>query len=546
MKIALLQVNNTIADFKGNAERMLQAVEACAAEKVDLAVFPELCLCGYPPLDLLDQEGFTEECLKYVRHFQRSAPPDMGIVIGYVDKNRSGRGKGLVNAVSLIYENKIQFTQTKTLLPTYDVFDESRYFEPAPSRNTFVFRGKRLGIAICEDVWWEQERAANRQYPIDPVKELLDQGAEILLVPSASPFFSGKPQTRLALLTDISRTSGVPVCYVNMVGGNDSLVFDGQSMYVSARGRLERIGRPFAEDRVVIDTEERGEAIGLPFQKYEEIEEALVLGVRDYLAKCGFTRAHLGLSGGVDSALVAALATRALGKDQVKTFFMPSRFSSPASRSDARDLAARLGIELREISIESVFPGFLEALAPVFSGREPDITEENIQARIRGVFLMAYANKYNSVLLNTGNKSELATGYCTLYGDMCGSLAVIGDLLKTDVYALARDMNRREHCIPDSILTKVPTAELKENQTDQDTLPPYDLLDRILEDVIVGHLSLDELCGRGYDRKVVEKVLGLVGRAEYKRRQAPPVLKVSRRAFGMGRRMPIARSFFEI
>ncbi len=546
MKIALLQTNSTIADFEGNADRMLRALEGCAGRGIDLAVFPELCLCGYPPLDLLDQEGFTDQCLKYVRHIQRRAPSGMGIVIGYVDKNRTGRGKGLVNAASLVHEGKIQFTQTKTLLPTYDVFDEARYFEPAPARKTFVFRGKRLGIAVCEDVWWEQERAANRQYPVDPVKELLDQGAEILLVPSASPFYSGKPRIRLSLLTDISRTSGVPVCYVNMVGGNDSLIFDGQSMYVSARGRLERVARAFAEDSVVVDTEAEEPAVELPLEKYEEIEGALVLGLRDYLAKCGFTRVHLGLSGGIDSALVAVLGARAAGRENVTAFFMPSRFSSETSRTDAKDLARRLGIELREISIEAVFPGFLEALAPVFAGKEPDVTEENIQARIRGVILMAFANKFNSVLLNTGNKSELATGYCTLYGDMCGSLGVIGDLLKTEVYALAGDINRREHCIPDSILTKAPTAELKENQTDQDTLPPYELLDRILQDLIIGHLNADELCGKGYDRKTVERVITLVGRAEYKRRQAPPVLKISPRAFGMGRRMPIARNIFEM
>jgi NAD+ synthase (glutamine-hydrolysing) len=546
MKIALLQVNSTIADFQGNAEKMLALAEGAAAAGADLAVFPELCVCGYPPLDLLDQERFTDECLKAVRAFQRRSPAKLGAVIGYIDKNRTGKGKALVNAVSLIHENRILFTQTKTLLPTYDVFDEARYFEPAARRRVFEFRGVKIGIAICEDVWWEQERSAVLQYPVDPVKELLDLGAGLLLVPSASPFYSGKPAVRRNLALDISRSSGVPVCYVNLVGGNDSLIFDGQSFYVSPRGRLEAAAAAFAEDTLIVDTEKPMKPAAPPLGKYEEIERALVLGIKDYLAKCGFRRVHLGLSGGIDSALVAVLATRAVGRENVRAFALPSRFSSPASLADARQLAANLGVGLEVVSIESIFPRLLEALAPVFAGKAPDVTEENVQARIRSLILMAYANKFDSVLLNTGNKSELATGYCTLYGDMCGSLAVIGDLFKTEVYGLARDINRRGPVIPEAIIAKAPTAELKENQTDQDTLPPYELLDLILEDLLLRNLSVDEICEKGRERAMVEKVVKMVGRAEYKRRQAPPVLKVSPRAFGMGRRMPIARHFFEL
>ncbi len=546
MKIALLQLNSTIADFQGNAEKMLAMAEAAAAAGADLAVFPELCVCGYPPLDLLDQERFTDECLKAVRFFQHRAPAGLGAVVGYIDRNRTGRGKGLVNAVSLIHENKIQFTQAKTLLPTYDVFDEARYFEPAAERRVFPFKGKRIGIAVCEDVWWEQERRAALQYPIDPVKELLDLGAEILLVPSASPYYAGKLGVRRGLITDLSRASGVPVCYVNMVGGNDSLIFDGQSFYVSRLGRVEAAAAPFAEDMLVVETEKSGGEAPPTLGRSEEIGRALVLGLGDYLAKCGFKRVHLGLSGGIDSALVAVLAARAAGAENVHAFALPSRYSSEQSLADARALADNLGVRFDVVGIESVFPKVLESLAPVFSGRAPDVTEENIQARIRSLFLMAYANKFDSVLLNTGNKSELATGYCTLYGDMCGSLSVIGDLLKTEVYALAREMNRGGEVIPESILTKAPTAELKENQTDQDTLPPYELLDRILADLLIGNLSVDELCAKGHPRATVEKVVRMVGRAEYKRRQAPPVLKVSPRAFGMGRRMPIARHFFEL
>jgi NAD+ synthase (glutamine-hydrolysing) len=545
VKIALLQMNSTIADFKGNADKMLAFIDRAKQNKVELAVFPELCVSGYPPMDLLDQERFINECLKYVRYFQHNAPADMGIIIGYIDKNRTGSGKGLVNTASLIHENKIQFTQIKTLLPTYDVFDEARYFEPARERTIYTFKGKKLGIAICEDVWWEQERSAVKQYPVDPVKELLDQGAEILIVPSSSPFYAGKPQLRKELLVGISRSSGIPVVYVNLAGGNDSLLFDGQSMYVSKRGRLEALGKAFEEDVILIDTETKAEPVDLPAGKYHEIEQALVTGIRDYMAKCGFQRVHLGLSGGIDSGLVAVLATLAMGKENVKAFSLPSRYSSPGSVADARELAGRLGISLSVISIESVFPQYLTALQPLFNGREPDITEENIQARIRSTILMAYANKFDSVLLNTGNKSELATGYCTLYGDMCGSLAVIGDLFKTEVYELARDLNRRYQYIPEAILAKAPSAELKPDQTDQDTLPPYDLLDQILKAHLLDNLSVEALCKEGYERAVVEKVVMMVGKAEYKRRQAPPVLKVSERAFGMGRRMPIARHFFE-
>jgi NAD+ synthase (glutamine-hydrolysing) len=546
MKIALLQMNSTIADFAGNAKKILSLAKNAARMNAALAVFPELCVCGYPPMDLLDQERFVDECLKSVRFIQHHAPEKLGIIIGYVDKNRSGHGKGLVNAVSLICENRIQFTQEKTLLPTYDVFDEARYFEPAQHRKIFSFQGKRIGIAICEDVWWEQERSTLTKYPVDPVKELLDQGAELLIIPSASPFYSGKPEIRKDLITDISRSSGIPVVYVNMVGGNDSLIFDGQSMYIAKSGQLEAAGKPFLEDTLLVDTEEPGKKAALPEGKYPAIEQALVLGIRDYIVKCGFKRVHLGLSGGIDSALVALLAVLAVGKENVQAFSLPSRYSSQHSIDDARELAKRLGIALEIISIESVFPQILSALTPVFAGREPDITEENIQARIRAVILMAYANKFNSVLMNTGNKSELATGYCTLYGDMCGSLAVIGDLFKTEVYALAREMNERYGSLPDSIITKAPSAELKPDQNDQDTLPPYELLDRILKDHLLDNMSLHELMEKGYDRQVAQKVVMMVGKAEYKRRQAPPVLKVSPRAFGMGRRMPIARHFFEI
>ncbi|RPJ09659.1 MAG: NAD+ synthase [Spirochaetaceae bacterium] len=545
MKIAIAQMNSTIADFKGNAEKILTFTHAARKKNADLVVFPELALCGYPPMDLLDQDKYVDECLKHLRLLQHELPKDIGIILGYIDRNRETNGKSLVNTASLIYENTIQFSQNKTLLPTYDVFDEARYFQPASQRKIFSFKGIKLGIAICEDVWWEQERHEGERYPVDPVSELLNLGARLVIVPSASPFYSGKPMIRKNLCVDISSASGVPVAYANMVGGNDSLIFDGQSMYISGSGESHAVGKAFEEDLLVVDTDKSASQALFQYSKYEELMHALVLGIRDYCRKCGFSRVHLGLSGGIDSALVAVLATMAMGKENVTAFSLPSRYSSEHSKSDAAELAKRLGIKIVTVPIETAFSSALQALAPVFEKKAPDTTEENLQARIRGLYLMAYANKFGSVLLNTGNKSELATGYCTLYGDMCGSLAVIGDLFKTEVYALCKEINSRYGYIPESIITKPPSAELKPDQTDQDTLPPYEKLDDILREYIINNMSLEDLCAKGYEKALVHKVLLMIGKAEYKRRQAPPVLKVSEKAFGMGRRIPIARKFFE-
>jgi NAD+ synthase (glutamine-hydrolysing) len=467
------------------------------------------------------------------------------VVIGYVDRNREQAGKALSNAVSLLADGEILATQTKTLLPSYDVFDEARYFQPAASRRVFAFRGERLGIAICEDMWWEAEQPAGIRYPVDPVKELLDRGASLILAPSASPFYSGKPQIRLALASGIGRSSGVPVVYVNTVGANDSLIFDGQSFLTSGDGRLVFLGEAFKEQLALVDTARPGPELRLPDDRYGELAQALVLGIADYVAKCGFRRVHLGLSGGIDSSLVAVLAARAVGPERVTVLALPSRYSSAGSLRDAEALAANLGVRLEKLSIEPAFRASLESLAPVFRGTSPDITEENLQARLRGTFLMAFANKFHSLLLATGNKSELATGYCTLYGDMCGGLAPIGDLLKTEVYALSRRLNRDGELIPEAVLTKPPSAELKPDQTDQDTLPPYDELDRILERYLLGNAAVGEIAAAGEDPQTVRRVLDMVSRAEFKRRQAAPVLKVTPRAFGTGRRIPIARRFHE-
>ena len=541
MKIACGQINPTIGDFSGNLEKVLGYSRRAREAGCALAVFPELCLCGYPPMDLLEHESFIEENLKTFRALQSDAPPGIGIVVGYVDRNRGRPGKGLLNVASLISDGRVLHTQAKTLLPTYDVFDEARWFEPADRRTVFSFAGERIGIAICEDLWWDGETAPGLRYPVDPIAELLDAGATLIVAPTASPFHAGKPRTRLELFSRVGKASGVPVVYVNIVGGNDNLIFDGQSMVTSREGKLVHMGAAFEEELAFVDTAATCPEVPVPDDTWAQIEGALVLGVRDYVRKCGFTRVHLGLSGGIDSALVAVLAVEALGPDKVDVFGLPSRYSSGGSVADARELARNLGLTLKLLSIEDIFASYLHTLGPVFEGRAPDIAEENIQARIRGTLLMAYSNKFNSLLLTTGNKSELAVGYCTLYGDMSGGLAVIGDLLKGQVYRLARSINLRKPLIPESIFTKAPSAELRPDQTDQDSLPPYETLDAILQEYLVENKSAEAIAGNGFDPALVRSVLRMVDRAEYKRRQAPPVLKVSPKAFGTGRRVPIAR-----
>ena len=544
MKVACGQIDPTIGDFAGNVQKVVSFAGKAKEAGCALAVFPELCLCGYPPMDLLEYERFVEENLKALRSLQARAPHGIGIIVGYVDRNRSRPGKALLNVASLLSDGKIVHTQAKTLLPTYDVFDEARWFEAADSRTVMPFAGERLGIAICEDIWWETEPAPGLRYPVDPVAELLDAGATLIVSISASPFHPAMPATRLKLLSSIGTASGVPTVYVNTVGANDSIIFDGQSMVTSAEGRLLHIARAFEEELAVVNTSAVGPEVPLPADPLAQLEGALVLGIRDYVRKCGFNRVHLGLSGGIDSALVAVLAVEALGPDKVDVFGLPSRYSSEGSLADARALSDALGTRFRILSIEEIFGSYLRTLAPSFEGKKPDITEENIQARIRGTLLMAWSNKFNSLLLTTGNKSELATGYCTLYGDMSGGLAVIGDLLKMQVYALARSINARKPLIPEAILTKAPSAELRPDQKDQDSLPPYEMLDAILEQHLVKNLSIEQIAECGFDPKLVQSVVTMVEKAEYKRRQAPPVLKVSPKAFGTGRRVPIARKLF--
>lgn len=559
MRIAIAQIDSVIGDFDGNIKKVLSFTLQAKERGADLVLFPELALCGYPPMDLLDQDSFTEGSIRALRLLQRQIPEGIAVGAGYVSRNRSGKGKLLSNNYGIIQNGQVLFEQEKTLLPTYDVFDEARYFESAENRKIFEFQGKRLGIAICEDMWKESTTATH--YSVDPIRELLDRGANVLIVPSASPYYAHKLEQRLLLAEKISRRGAVPIVYINAVGANDSIIFDGRSFVLEPGDKtpqLTLMAEGFKEDLVIWDTEgvhqsDKPVKLG-PVDAAEEldtIEKALVLGIRGYMQKCGFKRAHVGLSGGIDSALVAYLAVQAIGPEQVLCFGLPSRFSSQGSKDDARELARNLGCRYELLPIEPAFEAYLSTLEPVFAGRPFDLAEENLQARIRGTLLMAYSNKFDSMLLTTGNKSELAMGYCTLYGDMAGALAPIGDLFKMEVFALCKRINQREleagrrAIIPEAILTKPPSAELRPNQTDQDSLPPYEELDQVLNLYLLGNLSKNEIVQQGWSEELVSRIIKTVARAEYKRRQAPPVLKVSQRAFGMGRRMPIARSIYE-
>ncbi|MBN2874329.1 MAG: NAD+ synthase [Spirochaetales bacterium] len=546
MKLALCQIDTVIGDFPGNVDRILDATGRAMRHEPELVVFPEMSLCGYPPMDLLDQPSFAELEEEAFRRLQKSLPHGVAVALGHIGRNPSGLGRPLTNAVSVILDGAVVFEQAKTLLPTYDVFDEARYFEPATARRVWNYRGSRIGFAICEDLWRETTPVPGMRYPVDPPRELLDAGANLIIVPSASPYQMDKTDLRVGLCADLARAGAVPVAYCNMAGANDSLVFDGRSFLVDRKGHLVALG-DFGEDILVVDTESTVAEQAAPTspQRWDEVERALVEGIRGYMRKCGFKKAHLGLSGGIDSAIVAVLAAKAIGADNLTCVSMPSRFSSAGSVDDSVELARQLGCRLETIPIEAPFSSFLGTLNPHFEGTAFGLTEENLQARIRGDILMAWSNKFDSMLLTTGNKSELAVGYCTLYGDMCGALAPIGDLLKTEVFALCERIYARDGLIPRAILDKPPSAELRPNQLDQDSLPPYNLLDAILELYIEKDLSAEDIAAHGFDPAVVTRIVAMTARSEYKRRQAAPVIKVSSRAFGMGRRMPIARVVHE-
>lgn len=542
MKIALAQINTTVGAFVANAAKVRQYAVRAVSQGADLVVFPELTLPGYPPLDLLDRPAFVARNLAALDDLARfSATIDAALLVGFAAENPDDFGKPLYNAVALLEGGELRAIRYKTLLPTYDVFDEARHFEPAERREIVAWRGRRLGVCVCEDAWNSREFWDAHLYDLDPVRELAEQGAQVIINVSASPFHRGKGALRQAMLAHHAATLRLPVVLVNQVGGNDSLVFDGRSLVLDARGEVVLEANAFEEDLRIVDLDDLpppvapgvGDEIG-------DIHDALVLGVRDYLAKCGFRRAVIGLSGGVDSAVTAAVAVRALGRENVTGVAMPSKYSSRHSVEDAAELARNLGIAFHVVPIEPAVAAMMDMLTPAFGFAPHGVTEENIQARLRGVTLMAFSNQQGCMVLTTGNKSELAVGYCTLYGDMCGGLAVISDLPKTDVYRLAAYINRHQTIIPTRTITKPPSAELRPNQTDQDSLPPYDLLDAVLERYVERCQSVQEIVAEGFDRTLVEQVVRLVNRNEYKRQQAAPGIKVTPKAFGRGRRVPIA------
>jgi len=546
MRVALAQINTTVGDIPGNEARILEAYRSGMDSGADLVVFPELTLTGYPPRDLLLRDAFIEANLAALDRLAK-ATSKTGMVIGFVGRSGRDPGRGLTNSVALLAEGAVVAVRHKTLLPTYDVFDEDRYFDPAESNAPVPFRDQRLGLTVCEDFWNDEDFWSERRYRPNPAVQLVEAGATILINLSASPWHLGKERTRQAMLSQLAAKCRVPVVYVNLVGGNDELVFDGQSCILDAQGRQIARARAFTSDQVLVDLQETRPVDLDGMTDEQQLHDALVLGTRDYLQKCGFRSVVLGLSGGIDSAVVACLAVSALGADQVRGLSLPSEFSSQGSLDDAQDLARNLGIAYDVVPIQPSFEAMKSQLAPLFAGRAEDTTEENLQARLRGVTLMAMSNKFGSLLLTTGNKSELAVGYCTLYGDMCGGLAVISDVPKTLVYRLARwindDSERRTGriLIPESSITKPPSAELRPNQTDQDSLPPYEVLDAILEGYVVEDRSAEDLIASGLDPAAVRRVVRLIDGSEYKRRQAAPGLKVTSRAFGVGRRMPIAQ-----
>jgi NAD+ synthase/NAD+ synthase (glutamine-hydrolysing) len=541
VKIALGQINPTVGDFSGNAAKMIEFSRRAQASGAGLILFPELSVCGYPPRDLVERPSFVARNRESAEQIA-AATRGIAVICGLVTPAESETGKSVMNSAALLQDGKIAFLQSKMLLPTYDVFDEMRNFAPAKSQTVFPFCGNQVALTICEDAWNDKLFWPKRLYTIDPVDSLIRAGGNFVLNISASPFWIGKRELRRDMLASIARQHKVPVAMVNQVGGNDSLLFDGSSIVLNTEGDIIAQGRSFEEDLIYFDSKT------LTGDLHEQVEgteasvySALVLGTRDYMRKCGFQQAIIGLSGGIDSALTAVIAAEAVGPENVIGVGMPGPYSSPGSIDDARTLATNLGIRFELLPINSVVQAYRQTLQNVFAGHKEDVTEENIQSRARGTLLMALSNKFGAIVLSTGNKSELGVGYCTLYGDMVGGLAVISDVPKTLVYRLSHYANSRRELIPRPTLEKPPSAELRPDQKDSDSLPPYEILDAVLEDYVEDAHSAERITADyGFDIEVVKRVVRMVDRAEYKRQQAAPGIKISSKAFGYGRRFPIA------
>ena len=556
MKICLAQINPTIGAFKQNIGKICKSINTAREKGADLVIFPEMSVVGYPPKDLLELSGFVDSNLKALEEVKNSVT-GISAIVGFVDRNVAQRGKALYNAAAHIKNRKIVSRHYKSLLPTYDVFDEDRYFEPTHDISIAKISGRKFGISICEDVWGADVVWPGTIHHKDPVECMVRQGAEIIINISASPFTIGKQDVRLKMLTGHAKRNKVPIVFVNQIGGNDDLVFDGNSLVINKEGIVVGRASGFKEELLMVEFKGSDLTIGGNKSRLakketrysagegdiESVYNALVLGTRDYVKKCGFKKAVIGLSGGIDSAVTAVIAVKALGKNKVLGVTMPSTFSSKGSVDDSMVLAKRLGIKCELIPIKSVYNAYTKTLSGVFAGLPFDVTEENLQARIRGKILMAISNKHGYLVLTTGNKSELAVGYCTLYGDMCGGLAVISDIPKTMVYSLAEYINRRKEIIPADTIEKPPSAELRPNQKDQDSLPSYDVLDGVLRAYVEESKDVGDIIEMGYDESLVKDIINKVDRNEYKRKQAAPGLKVTTKAFGTGRRMPLAQRY---
>lgn len=551
MKFALSQINPTIGDLENNLNKILKNIDLAIKENADVIVFPELALCGYPPKDLLLKKQFVDDNKKYLNILCEKANSKITVILGALEEN-FGEGKPLFNSVAVIKENKIIYTRQKVLLPTYDVFDEDRYFESGKTVSPINLHGKQFGLSVCEDIWHDDISWARSRYKIDPISRLCENKIDLIINSSASPYFIGKPELREKVLINLAKKYKTPIIYVNQVGGNDELIFDGNSCVINENGEMILKLKSFEEDLQFFQLPPipSSQIPNSPLLLEEELLQAITCGLHDYVNKCGFKKVLIGVSGGIDSALVTTLASIALGAENVLGVFMPSRYTSKESEKDAEDLAKNLGINLKTFSIEKPFESFIQLLSPVLNqekGNNHLPTKENLQSRTRGLILMALSNETGYLVLTTGNKSEMATGYCTLYGDMCGSLGVISDLPKNIVYKLSNYINKKfgKELIPYNTITREPTAELKPNQKDQDTLPPYDILDSILTSYVEDHLPQNKIVNNEITLETVKKVCNMIDNSEYKRKQAAPGLKLTKRSFGYGWRMPIAKRYKE-